>query len=241
MASAPFTTIRSHLAKRPTASGLALAFSILALGLGLFSTLSPRDKSGVIASSAPNQHPSAPIELDRLAALETAVEDLQRKLVQLQMTSASGQDRDRSASDGVTTDIAASTTEAPPALPVSPGDPPPTIVQQYFDEWGQSDWGETTATSIDTAALENPFFTRSGGDVITDCRQTVCRMEWFPGVMDDLPLQSREDVLAAARYEMLALAARNGTEVGQMATEWISDERGRVLAVTFERAPYPTR
>ena len=132
-------------------------------------------------------------------------------------------------------------TTPPPPPPATPGDPPQPIVQQYFDEWGQSDWGQSSATAIDTAALENPFFGRVGGDITTDCRQTVCRMEWFPGTLEDLSPKDREEVLGAARYEMLALASRNAPEVGQLATEWIADDRGRALVVTFEQAPRSSR
>lgn len=239
-----FKTSDQHLARLPTVSWLALGVSILALGISLYSAVGKRGEPSRIDNPALPQGSSASKTLDRLPAVETAVADLGLRLSRVQTDLASLRDRDWSAAGNATTETAAFALpgqKGPPSLPVDPGDPPPTIVQQYFDQWGQSDWGETTAASIDTAALENPFFSRAGGNVIADCRQTVCRVEWLPGAMEDVPPDSREDVLAAARYEMLALAARNGTDVGQMATEWISDERGRALAVTFERIPNATQ
>jgi hypothetical protein len=223
---------------------LAIVCSVLAICISLYSALTQeeRDRDGRIL--AVKSETSVAPEADRIPALEKTVAQLQQQLSQLQSSLDSIRPRDNHVARTETTEPAAFDAplrDAPPPLPATPGDPPQPIVQQYFDEWGQSDWGQSSAMAIDTAALENPFFGRVGGDITTDCRQTVCRMEWFPGTLEDLSPKDREEVLGAARYEMLALASRNAPEVGQLATEWIADERGRTLVVTFEQAPRPVR
>jgi hypothetical protein len=117
--------------------------------------------------------------------------------------------------------------------PVDQGDP---LSLEFEREWGQSNWGRAAADAIEAAVPEHPFFSRYGGELATDCREQTCRVEWIPPLLSDLPEQDREQLLSMARYEMLALAARNASEVGEMTTEWAGEGESLMITTTFKKS-----
>jgi len=110
------------------------------------------------------------------------------------------------------------------------------LADAYDHEWSQSDWGKSAADAIDAAIPKHPFFSRYGGDFVTDCKMTTCRIEWWLPNTSQLSAGEREELLSMARYEMLALAAGNASEVGQLSTEWALEGPAPRIATIFKRA-----
>lgn len=110
------------------------------------------------------------------------------------------------------------------------------LADAYDHEWSQSDWGKSAADAIDAAIPKHPFFSRYGGDFVTDCKTTTCRVEWWLPNTDQMSAGEREELLSMARYEMLALAAANASEVGQLSTEWALEGSSPRIATIFKRA-----
>jgi len=147
---------------------------------------------------------------------------------------------------GVPSDVgaapqAAEGEEAVPETPLDAEEAPSVdwvdpVADAYDHEWNQSDWGKAAADAIDAAVPKHPFFSRYGGDFVTDCRMTTCRVEWFLPNMDQLSAGDREELLSMARYEMLALAAANASDVGQLSTEWALEGSAPRIETTFKRA-----
>jgi len=118
------------------------------------------------------------------------------------------------------------------AVPLNSQD---TLVEEFQGDWGQSDWGRSAAAAIEQSIPDHPFFGKFEGDFVTDCREKTCRVEWYLPDMDDLSQKDRDELVAMARYEMLALAAANATDVGQLTTEWTFDGNSRSISTTFRR------
>ncbi|MFN2201994.1 MAG: hypothetical protein ACK2UO_12355 [Caldilineaceae bacterium] len=147
---------------------------------------------------------------------------------------------------GVSSDVgaaprAAEGEEAVPETPLDAAEAPSLdwvdpVADAYDHEWNQSDWGKAAADAIDAAIPKHPFFSRYGGDFVTDCKMTTCRVEWFLPNTDQLSAGEREELLAMARYEMLGLAAANASDVGQLSTEWALEGSSPRIETTFKRA-----
>jgi hypothetical protein len=92
---------------------------------------------------------------------------------------------------------------------------------RFSGEAGSSDWGESASAAIEEASLtayaESPFFAEHGGQVSTECRETVCNVSWSPTDADTSQLSNEEkaELLDRAKWELIALAAQAG-EAGQL-------------------------
>jgi len=110
------------------------------------------------------------------------------------------------------------------------------VVTTYYNEWGQSEWGRTASEALDQSVPNHPFFEEVGGDFVTDCKQTTCRLEWFAPQLADVPSQEKLDIFAAARYEMLSLAAQSIGGENQLVTEWQRRDDGVIsMSTTVQR------
>jgi hypothetical protein len=121
--------------------------------------------------------------------------------------------------------------------PARPAGARAEVVTRHESEWGQSEWGAASAKAITRAFVAQPFFNRHGGDLVADCRQTTCKVEWSLPDLDGMPTEAREEMLALAHYELLALAARHGREVGQLSVKWGLGRELPQIAVVFARRP----
>jgi hypothetical protein len=110
------------------------------------------------------------------------------------------------------------------------------LVSEYEREWGQSGWGRSAADAIEQAIPDHPFFGRYDGSFVTDCKEKTCRVEWLFPRLEELSAEDRDELLSMARYEMLALAAANATDVGQLTTDWtMENEFPTSIITTFRK------
>jgi hypothetical protein len=92
---------------------------------------------------------------------------------------------------------------------------------RFQAEAATSPWGRSAAAAIDqaysTASTESPFFAEHGGNVSTDCRESVCSVSWSPpvGEASQLSEGERVDLLERAKWELLSLAGA-AEESGQV-------------------------
>jgi hypothetical protein len=182
---------------------------------------------------------SADVKLQRsVDALRDDVKRLQQELGDMRTRQAStrGMALARQRTDAIRPEVLEDESEAhePTILETQAREHP--LIEQYRNDWSQSDWGTRNAASIDQAALVHEFFRQAGGEVVSNCKQTACRVEWLPETdAESRSPQANDQDLARARYELLALVARSADDVGQMTTEWVTDGASPTLAVTFQR------
>jgi hypothetical protein len=91
-----------------------------------------------------------------------------------------------------------------------------------FDaEAATSRWGNAAAAAIEdaylTASATSPFFVEHGGNVLTDCRESVCSLSWSPSsqAVSQFSNDEKAELLARAKWELLSLAgeAKEGGQV----------------------------
>jgi len=223
------------------------ALGIAALGVPIWDKVLPR------AGDAEATHDllaTMALQADRIDRLQAAREAsdaeiarLHRKLDVL-IANANASVVDSSgvgARDSGVSPKAADDQEPAPEMPLDAEEAPSVdwvdpVADAYDHEWNQSDWGKAAADAIDAAIPKHPFFSRYGGDFVTDCKMTTCRIEWLLPNTDQLSDRERGELLAMARYEMLALAAANASDVGQLSTEWALEGSAPRIATIFKRA-----
>jgi hypothetical protein len=111
-----------------------------------------------------------------------------------------------------------------------------TLEQESLDAQ-QSRWGRQAEASISAAfeakRWDNPFFLRYGGEVETQCHQTVCELRWSPtqdiGVSEDDRLAMTE----AARWELIALMGQSGAS-GEFAVSADANDPAGQVQVLFQ-------
>jgi hypothetical protein len=116
---------------------------------------------------------------------------------------------------------------------------------RFAKEPATSDWGETAAGSVNdgwtTHFSQNPFFQDYGGEVVTDCRETVCSLTWSPdaSVSGSLSPDEKGALLELAKLQLLALAGRtNGG--GQVVVKANPDSAVPSIEVLVEHGDPPT-
>ena len=113
--------------------------------------------------------------------------------------------------------------------------PNQSVSMLHDEEWGQSAWGEASAAEITQAFPNEPFFSKYGGDLVADCKQTTCKLEWFIPNVGSLTPDERETMLAMTNYELMALAARYASDVGVLDTQWELEGNQPRVILHFKR------
>lgn len=95
------------------------------------------------------------------------------------------------------------------------------LASRHLQETKTSDWGDTATSSINSAYAEEAasgyFFSKYKGDLVTDCRGSVCSLNWTPDSQAGTPTsaESGGDLFEEAQSELIALAA-NAPNAGQI-------------------------
>jgi hypothetical protein len=112
---------------------------------------------------------------------------------------------------------------------------PSHAIARHAKETGQSEWGKATASHVNWAYADASFFAEHGGQISVDCRQTSCKAAWEPpDTFSRDPAQADRDQ-ALAEYELMAVVAKGGPDIGPIHTEWRLDEGNPRIEVYFSR------
>lgn len=223
------------------ATALTLLVAVSMVGMMWRNALT---RAGETDAAIPMQAAMA-TQIERVDRLQATVADSAAEIKRLRLAIerlGAGADPSMAPSVGVSPESAAiAEVETMPDVPVDALEGPfvdwiDPLADEYAREWSQSDWGQSAAEAIEQAIPTHPFFERYGGNFVTDCKETTCRVEWLLPSTDELTERDRAELLSTARYEMLALAATNATDVGQMTTEWALDGPSPRMATVFKRA-----
>jgi hypothetical protein len=114
--------------------------------------------------------------------------------------------------------------------------PPHGVTVDYQKDSGESAWGKAAAQRIQDGYQTDPYFAHFGGSLTTTCKQQTCRIEWSLPDLDTLSSEDKQEVLATAGYQLMALATRNAAQVGRISTQWTGSDNDPALAVVFQRA-----
>lgn len=105
----------------------------------------------------------------------------------------------------------------------------------YSSETQISEWGARTAGMLDQAFAASGFFSRYGGRVDIGCKETTCRIAWPIMNMADRSDAEYDQSLALAEYELMALAAKSGEQVGRLETTQTNDDGVPTVVLYFSR------
>lgn len=101
---------------------------------------------------------------------------------------------------------------------------------RFSTEAGTSEWGERAVQAISdgfsNTFANKPFFRDYGGEVVPDCRETICSLSWSPDddVAANMSREQRVALMEAARWQLLALAGRaRGGGLVRVATDTESE------------------
>jgi hypothetical protein len=131
--------------------------------------------------------------------------------------------------------------DATPFLPLPPQLDTASMLratlEQESSDARRSRWARQAEASIGAAfeakRWDNPFFLRYGGEVETECHQTVCELRWSPtqdaGLSDDDRLAMTE----AARWELIALMGQSGAS-GEFAVSADANDPTGQVQVLFQ-------
>ena len=113
---------------------------------------------------------------------------------------------------------------------------------RFSNEAGTSDWGESASAVIEEASLtayaESRFFAEHGGQVSTECRETVCNVSWSPTDAEASQLSNEEkaELLDRAKWELISLAGQ-ADEAGQLRISMNPAASPPNIEVLFDRKP----
>lgn len=116
------------------------------------------------------------------------------------------------------------------------------LIGRFSSEVGTSAWGEAASATIEeassTAYADNPFFAEHGGQVSTECRETVCNLSWSPADSETSQLSDEEkaELLDRAKWELISLAAQ-ADEAGQLRISLNPAASPPTIEVLVDRKP----
>ncbi|MCG6984524.1 MAG: hypothetical protein LJE61_04860 [Thiocapsa sp.] len=110
----------------------------------------------------------------------------------------------------------------------------------FSNESASTEWGEAARASINEAFFSEytnrPFYLEYGGQVVTECRGTVCKIDWLlsPSVVH-LGEQEKADLLEQGKFELLALATTVSDGGKIMTTPSLSGKRPHISVLIEKR------
>lgn len=111
------------------------------------------------------------------------------------------------------------------------------VAEHHARESGQSEWGVATTERLSWAYADAPFFAEHGGRLSLDCRQSSCRIEWRAPDLSGLDAFEAEQQLSLADYELLAVVAKGGSDIGPIHTVSTSEGGDSRISLYFTRQP----
>lgn len=114
---------------------------------------------------------------------------------------------------------------------------PPPPVDNYTKERGQSEWGKDAAGRINWTYADASFFAQYGGNLSVDCRQTSCKAVWEPPEISGRDQSEVDREQALAEYELMAVVAKGGGDIGPIYTASRLNEGNPRIEVYFTRRP----
>ena len=124
----------------------------------------------------------------------------------------------------------------------SPAPPAPSTVSMRFDDDGKKTaWSAATKSAIDQAFNTGSFYTVQDGDLQTDCRRSICKLEWFMPSLNGLSSEDLDMMVSLARLELVGLAGKSAQLIGRMDTQLHLDNDRPSIAVFIERKDIETR
>ncbi len=109
-------------------------------------------------------------------------------------------------------------------------------VSKRFDQKGQTtSWSSKAESAIAGAFNTTSFFAVQGGDLKTECRGSICKMEWFIPPSAQTSTEDFDTLLSIARLELVGLAAQSANLVGQTDSDLDLESERPSLAVFVER------
>lgn len=112
---------------------------------------------------------------------------------------------------------------------------PPPPVDSYTKEQGQSEWGKDTAGRINWTYADASFFAQYGGNLSVDCKQMSCKAVWEPPEISGPDESDVEREQALAEYELMAVVAKGGGDIGPIYTASRLNESNPRIEVYFSR------
>lgn len=110
-----------------------------------------------------------------------------------------------------------------------------TVSMRFEEDGEKSAWSKETESAIDLAYNTTSFTAVRGGDLQTDCRRSICKLEWFIPDSNGLSPEEEDRMLSIARLELVGLASQSASLVGRTHAEFnLSGDRPS-LAVFVER------
>jgi hypothetical protein len=110
-----------------------------------------------------------------------------------------------------------------------------TVSSRFEEDGKKTAWSEATESAINQGFSAGSFTAVQRGDLQTDCRRSICKLEWFIVDADDLSPEQEDMMLSTARLELVGLAGQSASLVGRTHAEFNLRGDRPSLAVYIER------